>query len=78
MIYINYNTLNEVLIQEILNWNEQTKRNDVWASNQVKWVESLKIATSGTILSRVFPEDIKNYVFVHDPIYHKMVYMPEI
>jgi Lrp/AsnC family leucine-responsive transcriptional regulator len=29
-------------------------------------------------LARVFPEDIKNFVFVHDPIYHKMVYMPEI
>lgn len=27
-------------------------------------------------LTRTFPEDIKNYSFVHDPIYHKMVYMP--
>ena len=27
-------------------------------------------------LTKAFPEDIKNYSFVHDPIYHKMVYMP--
>jgi DNA-binding Lrp family transcriptional regulator len=29
-------------------------------------------------LSSTFPEDIKNHSFVHDPITHKMVYIPEI
>jgi len=29
-------------------------------------------------LTRVFPKEIKNFTFAHDPIYHKMVYMPEI
>ena len=29
-------------------------------------------------LTRVFPTEIRNFSFVHDPIYHKMVYMPEI
>ena len=29
-------------------------------------------------LTRVFPKEIKNFAFAHDPIYHKMVYMPEI
>jgi len=28
-------------------------------------------------LTRTFPNDIKNYSFVHDPIKHKMVYIPE-
>lgn len=63
MIYLNYNTLSEELIQEILHWNEQTKSNDVWASNQVKWVESLKVATSGTILSRSFSPEMKDRIY---------------
>lgn len=29
-------------------------------------------------LTRVFPKEIKNFAFAHDPIYHKMVYIPEI
>jgi hypothetical protein len=63
MIYLTYNTLSEDLIQEILHWNESTKTNDVWASNQVKWVDSLKVATSGTILSRVVPEEFKTKIY---------------
>ena len=47
MIYTQEDTLSEFLITEILNWNETSKGQDVWASNQVKWVDSLKTATSG-------------------------------
>ncbi len=57
------NILNDVLSQEfidrLLAWNEETKAGDVWASNQTKWVDVLKYATSGTILSRALSDEWK-------------------
>lgn len=63
MLYLNENTLSETLITDILNWNNETKGGDVWATNQTKWVESLKYATAGTILSRVMPADLSDRIY---------------
>jgi hypothetical protein len=63
MIYIVRDVLSQPLIDKILAWNEETKGGDVWASNQVKWVNVLKYATTGTILSRVFSEEIRAEIF---------------
>lgn len=76
MIYTHEETLSEELIQEILNWNESTKGGDVWASNQVKWVDSLKSATSGTILSRVFSDEVKVRIFTELQQRGKLNYFP--
>lgn len=63
MIYVNEDTLSEELITDILKWNDETKVGDVWATNQTKWVESLKYATSGVILSRVMPDLLSNRIY---------------
>ena len=52
-----HDTLSETLIQDILRWNSETQMHDVWATNQTKWVQSLKYATTGVILSRVMPAE---------------------
>ena len=63
MLYIQENTLSDELIADVLKWNEDTKAGDVWAANQVKWVESLKYATAGTIFNRVMPGDLSNRIY---------------
>jgi len=67
MISILTDVLSEEFIQQLLAWNEETKAGDVWASNQTKWVDVLKYATGGTILSRALPDEWKN------PIYYELV-----
>ena len=76
MIYTHENVLNEGLIQEIMSWYETLKGGDVWASNQVKWVDSLRSGTSGTILSKVFPDDMK--VKIYNDLYQRGIlnYIP--
>lgn len=76
MIYIQDDTLSQELINDILTWNEETKTHDVWATNQTKWVESLKYATGGVILSRVMPEHLSNRIY--DDLYNrgKIDYVP--
>jgi hypothetical protein len=76
MIYTHEETLSEGLIQEILNWNECSKGGDVWSSNQVKWVDSLKSATSGTILSRVFSNEMKVKIYTELLQRGKLSYIP--
>ena len=76
MIYTHEDTLSEFLIAEILNWNETSKGQDVWASNQVKWVDSLKTATSGTILSRVIPDGLKSAIYNELHSRGKLSYIP--
>jgi hypothetical protein len=67
MIKILTDVLSEEFIERLLAWNEETKMGDVWASNQTKWVDVLKYATNGTILSRALSEEWKN------PIYYELV-----
>jgi hypothetical protein len=76
MIHINENTLSSELISDLLSWNESTKGGDVWASNQTKWIPSLKYATSGTILSRVMLEEYK--VKIYNELYSRKIldYIP--
>ena len=76
MIYTHEDTLSEELIQEILLWNQTTKGGDVWASNQVKWVDSLKSATSGTILSRVFSDEMTIRIYTELQERGKLDYFP--
>jgi hypothetical protein len=76
MIYINQDTLSESLIEELLLWNETTKGGDVWASNQVKWMDTLKSATSGTILSRIFPDELKVKIYTELMQRGKLNYFP--
>jgi hypothetical protein len=49
MLYVQEDTLSPELIADVLKWNEDTRAGDVWASNQTKWVDSLKYATAGVI-----------------------------
>jgi len=63
MIHIHRNVLSDELIDRLFAWNEETKGGDVWASNQAKWLDVLKYATTGTILSRVLPDNFKNDIF---------------
>jgi hypothetical protein len=63
MLHIQDDTLSEQLISDIMKWNDETKDGDVWASNQTKWVDSLKYATAGTIFSRVMPADLSNRIY---------------
>lgn len=63
MIFLNYNTLSEELIQELFQWNDETKAGDVWATNHTKWVPSLKYTSYGTILSRVIPDNYKTKIY---------------
>lgn len=63
MLYVFENTLSEQLIADILRWNDETKAGDVWASNQTKWVDSLKYATAGVIFNRVMPGDLSNRIY---------------
>jgi hypothetical protein len=67
MIRVIEDVLSQSFIDELLQWNEQTKAGDVWSSNQTKWVDVLKYATGGTILSRALPDEWKN------PIYYELV-----
>jgi hypothetical protein len=76
MVLIQEDTLSEELITEILNWNEETKAGDVWASNHVKWTEVLKYATTGTILSRVFPDALKVKLYRELQSRCKINYLP--
>lgn len=64
MLQIYNDTLSYSLIERILRWNEETQKGDVWASNQAKWIPSLKYTTSGTILSRSLPEELKTSVYL--------------
>lgn len=63
MLYVQEDTLSQELIADILKWNEDTRAGDVWASNQTKWVDSLKYATAGVIFSRVMPGDLSNRIY---------------
>jgi hypothetical protein len=63
MIHIVRDVLSQELIDRIFAWNEETKGGDVWASNQVKWLNVLKYATTGTILSRVLPDHLRGDIF---------------
>ena len=63
MLYVQNDTLSEELISDVLRWNEETKAGDVWSSNQLKWVDSLKYATAGTIFNRVMPGDLSNRIY---------------
>jgi hypothetical protein len=76
MIYTHEDTLSEFLIEEILNWNAESKGRDVWASNQVKWTDSLKSATSGTILSRVLSDEMKVRIYTELHQRGKLQYFP--
>ena len=67
MIRVIEDVLSQSFIDELLQWNEQTKGGDVWSSNQTKWVDVLKYATGGTILSRALSDEWKN------PIYYELV-----
>ena len=67
MISILTDVLSEEFINQLLDWNLQTRAGDVWASNQTKWVDVLKYATGGTILSRALSDEWKN------PIYYDLV-----
>jgi hypothetical protein len=67
MIKILNDVLSQEFIHNILAWNEETRMGDVWASNQTKWVDVLKYATSGTILSRALSDEWRNL------IYHELV-----
>lgn len=62
-IIVQEDTLSDTLIQDIMRWNSETQMNDVWASNQTKWVQSLKYATTGVILSRVMPAEYSNRIY---------------
>lgn len=63
MITILTDVLSQEFIDKILSWNEETKAQDVWASNQTKWVDVLKYATGGTLLSRALSDDWKNEIY---------------
>lgn len=76
MIKILTDVLSEGYIEQLLAWNEETKMGDVWASNQTKWVDVLKYATSGTILSRVLPEGWKNAIYYELVNRGKLDYLP--
>ena len=67
MISIIRDVLSEEFINQLLAWNEETKTGDVWASNQTKWIDVLKYATGGTIISRALPDEWKN------PIYYELL-----
>jgi hypothetical protein len=69
--------LSQNLIDRIFAWNEETKGGDVWASNQVKWLDVLKYSTTGTILSRVLPENLR--ADIYNEIYSrgKINWMPQ-
>jgi len=76
MISILTDVLSEDFIQQLLAWNEQTKSGDVWASNQTKWVDVLKYATGGTILSRALPDEWKNPIYYELVNRNKLDYLP--
>lgn len=67
MVTILTDVLSNSYISSLLDWNEKTKMGDVWASNQTKWVDVLKYATNGTILSRALGDEWKN------PLYYELV-----
>ena len=69
MINIVRNVLSQELIDRIFAWNENTKGGDVWASNQVKWLDVLKYATTGTILSRVLSDDLR--IALYEDLYNR-------
>jgi len=77
MIYVVRDVLSQELIDQIFAWNEETQAGDVWASNQVKWLNVLKYATIGTILSRVFPENLR--AAIYNDLYNRgtIDWMPE-
>jgi hypothetical protein len=54
----------EEFINRVFAWHDSTKGGDVWSSNQTKWVDVLKYATSGTLLSRVIPDDLKHELYL--------------
>jgi hypothetical protein len=76
MISILTDVLSEGYIEQLLAWNEQTKTGDVWASNQTKWVDVLKYATGGTILSRALPDEWKNPIYYELANRGKLDYLP--
>ena len=76
MIKIYRDVLSEELIQSLFEWNEKTKGGDVWASNQAKWLDVLKYATTGTILSRVLPDNFRNDIISNLYSRGKIDWMP--
>lgn len=76
MIKILTDVLSESYIEQLLAWNEETKMGDVWASNQTKWVDVLKYATSGTILSRALADEWKNPIYYELANRGKLDYLP--
>ena len=76
MIKILDDVLSEEFIQRLLAWNEETKIGDVWASNQTKWVDVLKYATGGTIISRALPDEWKNAIYYELVNRNKLDYLP--
>jgi len=76
MILVQDNTLSEELIVDVLKWVNDTKAGDVWSSNQTKWIDSLKYATAGTILSRVMPGDFSDRIYDELQLRGKIDYSP--
>lgn len=76
MITVQYETLSEQLIQDIFAWNAETQVGDVWATNQTKWIDSLKYATNGVILSRVMPDHLSNRIYDDLQARGKIKYSP--
>jgi hypothetical protein len=76
MITVQNDTLSDQLISDILSWNRSTQAGDVWATNQTKWVESLKYATTGVILSRVMPEEYASRIYDELQTRNKIDYSP--
>jgi len=76
MISIIRDVLSEEFIDQLLAWNEETKTGDVWASNQTKWIDVLKYATGGTIISRALPDEWKNPIYYELLNRNKLDYLP--
>jgi hypothetical protein len=76
MISIIRDVLSEEFINQLLTWNEETKTGDVWASNQTKWIDVLKYATGGTIISRALPDEWKNPIYYELVNRNKLDYLP--
>jgi hypothetical protein len=76
MISIIRDVLSEEFINQLLTWNEETKTGDVWASNQTKWIDVLKYATGGTIISRALPDEWKNPIYYELLNRNKLDYLP--
>ncbi len=76
MILTHRDTLSDALIDDIMSWNLYTQTNDVWATNQTKWIDSLKYATNGVILSRVMPEELSGRIYTDLQERGKISYAP--